>query len=219
MRSLQIVALATSGMLVASGCAITKREWGTCTMGGAAVGAIAGGIAGGALANNVDNDPTDSSRGGWIGGGIVGGGVVGALLGHLICDPVKEVPPVQAAAPPPPSPPAGTKVAELRGTNFAFNSARLTPEGESALGVVVSTMREHPDLHVRCEGYTDSVGSDAYNQALGQRRADTARQYIVDQGIDGSRIEAVSFGESKPVADNSTAEGRARNRRVEIVAE
>lgn len=220
MRRLQIVALATSAVVAASGCAMQKREWGTCTFGGAALGAIAGGITGGAVVNNIDDDKNDSARGGAIAGGIVGGALIGGLLGHLVCDPIKEAPVVEAAPPPPPPPPpAGTEIAELRGAHFEFDSARLTAAGESALDVVVSTMREHADLRVRCEGHTDSVGSDAYNQALGQRRADAVRQYLVDQGIDGSRVTAVSFGESRPAADNSTPEGRAENRRVEIIVE
>lgn len=219
MRRLQIVAVATSAAVLASGCAMQKREWGTCAFGGAALGAIAGGITGGTVVNNIDDDKNDSARGGAIAGGIVGGALIGGLLGHLICDPLKETPVAEAAPPPPPPPPAGTEIAELRGAHFEFDSARLTSAGESALDVVVSTMREHADMHVRSEGHTDSVGSDAYNQTLGQRRADAVRDYLVEQGIEGSRVSAVSFGESRPAADNSTPEGRAENRRVEIIVE
>ena len=102
---------------------------------------------------------------------------------------------------------------------YLFDSARLTAAGESALDVVVSTMREHADMRVSCEGHTDSVGSDAYNEALGQRRADAVRDYLVAQGIDAGRISTTSYGESKPAADNSTPEGRAENRRVEIIVQ
>lgn len=218
MRRLQIVALATTAIMMSSGCAITKREWGTCTIGGAAVGAIAGGLTGGIVVNNIDDDKNDSARGGAIAGGIVGGAVIGGLLGHLICDPVKTAPIVQAAPPPPP-PPAGTEIAELRGAHFEFDSARLTPAGEAALDVVVSTMQAQPDLHVSCEGHTDSVGSDAYNEMLGQRRADSVRDYLVANGIDAARVSTTSYGESRPAADNATAEGRAENRRVEVIAQ
>lgn len=219
MRKLPIVAVATTAMMVLSGCAAMKREWGACAVGGAAVGAIAGGLAGGTVVNNESSDRSDSLRGGAIAGGIVGGAVIGGLLGHLICDPVTKEPIVQAAAPPPPPPPSGTEIAELRGTHFEFDSARLTDAGKAALDSVVSTMQGQPDLRIRAEGHTDSLGSDAYNEALGRRRAEAVRDYLVSQGIDGSRISVVSFGETKPVADNATAEGRARNRRVEIIAE
>lgn len=219
MRRLDTTALAMVAIMLGSGCAVTKREWGTCALGGAALGAIAGGITGGAVVNNVDDDKNDSARGGAIAGGIVGGAAIGGLLGHLICDPLKPTPIVQAEAPPPPPPPAGTEIAELRGAHFEFDSARLTPAGEAALDVVVATMRAHPDLRVSCQGHTDSIGSDAYNEALGQRRADAARDYLIRQGIESGRVSAVSFGERMPVADNATAEGRAQNRRVEIVVE
>jgi OmpA-OmpF porin, OOP family len=74
-------------------------------------------------------------------------------------------------------------------------------------------------LHVSVDGYTDSVGSDAYNQKLSMRRAEAARRYLVDKGIDESRISVRAMGESNPVASNSTADGRAENRRVEIIAQ
>lgn len=218
MRTLHIGACAVMAVLLVSGCAVNKREWGSCTVAGAAFGGIAGGLAGGAAVNNASDDPNDSTRGAAIGGGIAGGALIGGLLGHLVCDPLKESPVVQAAPPPPP-PPAGTEIAELRGAHFDFDSARLTSAGEAALDGVVGTMNQHADLRVRCEGHTDSVGNDAYNQALGQRRADAVRDYLVAQGIDAGRIATDSFGETRPAADNATAEGRAQNRRVEIIVD
>jgi OOP family OmpA-OmpF porin len=70
---------------------------------------------------------------------------------------------------------------------------------------------------VRVEGHTDSQGSESYNQALSERRANTVLNYLVSNGIDGDRLSASGFGENSPVADNATAEGRARNRRVDLV--
>ena len=78
-------------------------------------------------------------------------------------------------------------------------------------------MKDKPDLRVSVEGHTDSVGSVAYNQTLSERRAKTVRDYLVSQGIDASRITTRGFGKSKPIASNDTAEGRAENRRVEII--
>jgi outer membrane protein OmpA-like peptidoglycan-associated protein len=69
------------------------------------------------------------------------------------------------------------------------------------------------------EGYTDSQGSDTYNLDLSQRRADAVRDYLVHRGYDSSRVQAHGIGEGRPIADNATAEGRANNRRVEIVLE
>ena len=204
--------------VLASSCAIGERKWGSCAVAGGIIGATAGGITGGALMNNLGDDPSDGERGGAIAGGIVGGGLLGALLGHVICDPMEEpvAAPAPAAAAPPP---AGTHIGELKGAHFAFNSAKLTPEGEARLADTVATLNKHSDLKVVCNGYTDSVGSQEYNLKLGQRRADTVRDYLVSQGIDASRIRTDSFGKENPVASNDTAEGRAENRRVEIVVE
>jgi OOP family OmpA-OmpF porin len=140
--------------------------------------------------------------------------VIGALLGRSLCEPAAPAP---VAAPPPP-PPTGTEIVEIRGTHFAFDSAKLTSEGRAILDQAVSVMGKHPGLTVRCEGHTDSRGSEAYNTGLGQRRADSVRDYLVSQGVSSSRIDTRSYGEALPAASNDTEAGRAQNRRVEIIA-
>jgi outer membrane protein OmpA-like peptidoglycan-associated protein len=95
----------------------------------------------------------------------------------------------------------------------------LLPGAETKLSQVVdalSTMEEH---NLVVEGFTDSQGSDDYNLVLAQRRADTVRSYIVSRGYPSGRVRASGIGEGRPIADNTTAEGRANNRRVEIVIE
>jgi len=219
MRKLRSLVALLAVAALASSCAMGGRKWGSCAVAGGVIGATAGGITGGALANNIPDDPSDGTRGGAIAGGIVGGGLLGALLGHVICDPMEEpvAQPAPAAAEAPP--PSGTHIGELKGANFAFNSAKITPEGEAKLGDTVATLQKHPDIKVTCNGYTDSVGSQQYNLKLGQRRADSVKSYLVSQGIDSSRISTGSFGKENPVASNDTAEGRAENRRVEIVVD
>jgi OOP family OmpA-OmpF porin len=217
MRKLKSLVALLAVAALASSCAMGERKWGSCAVAGGVIGATAGGITGGALVNNLDDDATDGERGGAIAGGIVGGGLLGALLGHVICDPIEE--PVAQPAPAPAPIPAGTHIGELKGANFAFNSAKITPEGETKLANTVATLQQHPDVKVVCSGYTDSVGSQQYNLKLGQRRADSVKNYLVSQGIDSSRIRTDSFGKEHPVATNDTAEGRAENRRVEIVVE
>ncbi|MGH7895871.1 MAG: OmpA family protein [Candidatus Binatia bacterium] len=212
MRRLEILA---SGLVVAltlSGCAAFKnREWDGCAIGGAVLGAAAGGITGGVVANNTaDNNTT---RGAAIGGGIVGGAALGALLGHLICDPVPEEP---KPAPPPP-PPAGTKISELPGANFDFNKATLKPEGKAKLDEAVQILNKYPDMKISVNGYTDSIGSDAYNLKLSERRAESAVAYLTSKGVAAGRLSVKGYGKSNPVADNKTEEGRARNRRVELI--
>jgi OOP family OmpA-OmpF porin len=163
---------------------------------------------------------TDSETAAAAAAGGVGGGIIGALLGHLICDPVKEAPP---PPPPPvakPAPPApGTKITEIKGPHFDFNKATIKPEGQRRLDEVVRLMRENPNLRIMAVGHTDSVGSDAYNLKLGERRAKAVADHLSSEGVSPSRIDVRSEGEARPVASNATAEGRAENRRVEIIAE
>ena len=197
-----------------AGCSAMQKPWGMGTLGGAIAGATAGGVAGGVAANNeaFNNGQTDDeTRGAAIGIGIVSGAALGAVLGHLFFD--KEAPPpAPVAAPPPPPKP----MLVLRGTNFAFDSAALTEEGIAQLADVVKSLKANPNVSISVEGHTDSVGPDAYNLRLSQRRAEVVETYLVGKGIAEDRIEARGFGESKPIADNNTAEGRAENRRVEI---
>ncbi len=213
MRRVELLAGGMAVAMTLTGCAsFQNREWGSCAVGGAIIGATVGGIAGGVTANNTGGD--DAVRGGAIGGGIVGGALLGGMLGHLVCDPVTEEP---KPAPPPPPPPAGTKISELPGANFDFNKATLKPEGKAKLDEAVALMNKHPDMHVSADGYTDSIGSDAYNMKLSQRRAEAVVSYLTSKGIAASRLTAVGHGKANPVADNKTEEGRARNRRVELV--
>lgn len=104
----------------------------------------------------------------------------------------------------------------LFGVNFEFNKSTLTPEASPILEHAVEMLKENPDLKVEIQGYTDNVGSDAYNQKLSEARANTVKDYLTQKGIEASRLTAVGFGKSNPIADNNTAAGRAQNRRVEF---
>lgn len=97
---------------------------------------------------------------------------------------------------------------------FETNSAELRPESSEELDRAAALLRDVPSITGVIEGHTDSNGSAEHNQRLSQRRALAVRDYLIAQGIDGSRLSARGLGESEPVADNSTAEGRAQNRRV-----
>jgi outer membrane protein OmpA-like peptidoglycan-associated protein len=219
MRELRTVAVGMAMLLAISGCALRDRQWGACAIAGGVIGATVGGVTGGTVVNNVDDHPTNGERGGAIAGGIVGGGALGALLGHVLCDPEKEPPP-PPPAPPPPAPPAkGTKLATVLATNFDFNKAVLKPSAAEVLAPAVKAMNDNPGLRVMVEGHTDSIGSEAYNMKLSVRRAEAVRAYLVKQGIAESRIDVKGFGKSKPVASNKTEEGRAENRRADVLAE
>jgi outer membrane protein OmpA-like peptidoglycan-associated protein len=100
---------------------------------------------------------------------------------------------------------------------FAFGKYDLQPPAREALAKFSGIVLAHPGLHLAVEGYTDSVGSDAFNQMLSEQRASTVRAYLITQGLDPNSITATGFGKSNPVASNDTPAGRQQNRRVEII--
>jgi outer membrane protein OmpA-like peptidoglycan-associated protein len=100
---------------------------------------------------------------------------------------------------------------------FDVNQATLTPGAMNNLSTLVAFLKEHPDRHVTIEGYTDSAGSEAYNLELSQRRAEAVRNFLLQSGIEASRLTATGYGEASPIAPNTTAAGRLQNRRVEVV--
>jgi outer membrane protein OmpA-like peptidoglycan-associated protein len=104
----------------------------------------------------------------------------------------------------------------LKGVNFQFNRAILTPDSRDTLMEVAKSLAGSPDVHVEVAGYTDSQGNSAYNQRLSQRRAEAVEKFLVDNGVSPAQLTARGYGKSKPVAPNKTASGRAQNRRVEL---
>lgn len=102
---------------------------------------------------------------------------------------------------------------------FDFDSAQLTPQANELLAQISKRLTDGAVIAVLVKGHTDSVGSDAYNEKLSQRRADSVAAFLVSQGVAASKVKAEGFGENQPVADNATDEGRAKNRRVEIVVD
>jgi OmpA-OmpF porin, OOP family len=108
------------------------------------------------------------------------------------------------------------KVVRLEGVTFEFNKTRLRPDSQTILNWVVGIMQKYPDMQVELAGYTDSIGSAAYNLKLSQRRAESVKEYLLEKGIDAARVQAKGYGKENPVATNKTDEGRERNRRVEL---
>jgi outer membrane protein OmpA-like peptidoglycan-associated protein len=102
------------------------------------------------------------------------------------------------------------------GIHFDTDKADLKPGAAKTLEEVVKLLTTHPDLAVEIQGHTDSTGSDEHNLDLSRRRAATVKSYLLLYGISGGRLTTTGFGESKPVGDNTTEEGRAINRRVEL---
>jgi len=103
------------------------------------------------------------------------------------------------------------------GIRFDVNKSTIKPESMGVLNSIAKLMEEHQDIRFSVEGHTDSDGDDASNQKLSEERAASVKNALVDLGIDTSRFETKGFGESNPVDENSTPEGKANNRRVEFI--
>lgn len=131
-------------------------------------------------------------------------------------------PPVPKPVPKPASKPAPIVTPEkptlvLEGVTFETDSAKLRPESREILDRVAESLRAWPEIRVEVQGHTDATGSTAHNLALSQARADAVRIHLAGRGVDPSRLVAKGYGESKPLAPNTTREGKAKNRRVELV--
>jgi outer membrane protein OmpA-like peptidoglycan-associated protein len=100
---------------------------------------------------------------------------------------------------------------------FDFNKYELKPEAREKLAKVSGILLAYPDLKTQVEGHTDNVGSEEYNQKLSEERAGTVRSYLVTQSVQEANVSSMGFGKTKPIADNATNAGRAKNRRVELV--
>lgn len=127
--------------------------------------------------------------------------------------------PAPMAAPAPivaPAPPAASKVTYAADAFFDFDKSVIKPAGKAKLDDLIGKIKDINLEVIIAVGHTDSVGSDSYNQKLSVRRSEAVKAYLVSKGIEKNRVYTEGKGEKQPVADNKTAEGRAKNRRVEI---
>lgn len=104
----------------------------------------------------------------------------------------------------------------IENVEFDFNKHNIKPEFYTTLEEVAGVMMENPSVTIRIDGHTDNIGGEEYNMKLGERRAEAARQFLMNQGVSAQRLSTDSLGYSRPVATNSTDWGRARNRRAEF---
>ncbi|QMV62032.1 outer membrane protein OmpA-like peptidoglycan-associated protein [Ectopseudomonas oleovorans] len=190
-----------------TGCAgLQKTDWPTC----AAVGGV-GGAALGAIESST-----------WAGGGAVAGAGLAAAYcwvhgadSQQVAVVEEEVVVEEVVV----AEPAEAVRVELD-VKFDFDKAQVKQESYGDIKALADFMKQYPQTSTVVEGHTDSVGSDAYNQGLSERRASAVRDVLVNQyGVESGRVQAVGYGESRPVADNATADGRAINRRVEAEVE
>lgn len=99
--------------------------------------------------------------------------------------------------------------------NFDFDSKDIKSQYAQKVEEFAKIMQDNPLLKAKIEGHTDSIGTDSYNQTLSLKRANAVRDALIEKGVEANRLEAVGYGESKPIANNATKDGRAENRRVE----
>ena len=151
--------------------------------------------------------------------GVVVAALMGGTLAGCCAQPPTPPPPpkVAAPAPPPPAPPPAKEKLVLRGVQFDFNKSNIRPGDAAVLDEAASALKNNPGVTVNVNGYCDAVGSVKYNQKLSERRAESVVKYLVKAGIPQDRLTPHGYGKTDFVATNDTAEGRAQNRRVELV--
>ncbi|MGB5598046.1 MAG: OmpA family protein [Thiothrix litoralis] len=203
MRTLLIGAVSAALM---AGCSPTGEM--TRAQQGALIGAIGGAV--------VGKNTGDKDRGHTIAGAVVGG-LAGAAIGNYMDE--QEAALRQNLQ--------GTGVEVTRQDNnivltmpdaitFDFGQATVKPQFYGVLGGLANTLNQFPETRIQIAGHTDNIGSDASNLQLSQQRANSVRTYLASTGVAAQRMQAVGYGESRPIADNSSDYGRAQNRRVEI---
>ncbi|HJT17820.1 MAG TPA: OmpA family protein [Thermoanaerobaculia bacterium] len=177
---------------------------------GAVIGGVAGAIAGALIGRHKGHTTT---RGAVVGG--VTGAAAGAIVGAMMDKQEQKLRQIQGVDVTRTSPDE-LNVRVQNEVLFDFNSSALRPASRDALRQMASVFQQYPNTTLSIEGFTDSIGTAAYNQRLSVRRADSVADYLEQVGVSGARMQTLGFGENQPVATNSTAAGRQQNRRVEI---
>ena len=178
---------------------------------GAVLGGVAGAIAGAVIGNNRGHH--SATRGAVVGG--VAGAAAGAVIGHMMDKQEQELRQIQGVNVTRTSP----NELDVRVQNevlFDFNSSALRSTSKDALRQMADVFSKYPNTTLSVQGYTDSIGTAAYNERLSERRADSVSNYLESIGVNGNRVKTVGYGESNPRSTNDTAAGRQQNRRVEI---
>jgi outer membrane protein OmpA-like peptidoglycan-associated protein len=203
--------VAVASLITVSGC-VTDPNTGQQKVSRTAIGAGAGAL-GGLLIGGLIGGGT----GRIIGAGI--GGLAGGAIGYTMDKQIKELRESTAGSGVDVTPTDNGQAILVNlpeGVTFDVGSAALQPGFRSTLDQIAQSMNQYPNSLIDVYGHTDSTGSDQFNQTLSENRARTVANYLTMQGVSAARIRSQGFGETMPVADNATEEGRRRNRRVEI---
>jgi len=194
--------------VLAIGIALSGASCANNTTKGAIVG-TAGGIAVGAAVGAA----AGSAAKGAIVGAVVGG-AAGAIIGHQMDKQARELQKIEGAKVERVG--EGIQVTFESGLLFDFDSDVLRPTARGNLQKLANSLDKYPNTDLLIAGHTDALGSGAYNQGLSERRARSAANYLISQGVSGARIVTRGLGETEPVASNETEAGRQANRRVEV---
>lgn len=192
-------------------CEATKNA--NNTQKGAVIGAGSGAVIGGVVGNNVGKGNTAL-------GAIIGGVVGGAAGGYIGSRMDKQAKQIEQEIP-------GAEVERVgEGINVTFDEAsgvyfdtekyNINEKSKETLNKLAAIFKEYPNTNVLVEGHTDDRGSDSYNLTLSKNRAQAVTSYMVSSGLDKGRFDTKWYGEAQPKYDNTTTEGRAKNRRVEL---
>jgi len=208
----KLTALVLGSAFILSSCTAVQNA--NNTQKGAAIGVVAGSVLGGILGNNIGKGGNTAL--GAVIGAAVGGGA-GAIIGKSMDNQAQKIEQVL---------PGAEVVRTEEGINlildeksnvtFEYNKSSLTPTAKENLNKLIEVFKEFPDTNLLIVGYTDNVGSQAYNLPLSEQRAKSVKDYLIQHGIAASRLTSVGRGMEEPIASNATPEGRAANRRVEI---
>jgi len=204
MRRIAVLGLVLALVFAAYGCASMSR-----TQKGAVIGGTSGAIVGGVIGDAAGNTAVGAILGAAI------GGAAGAAIGNYMDDQAEEMEQdlegarIERVG-------EGIKVTFESGILFDVDKSALRPVAKDNLTNLAEILRKYDDTNILIEGHTDSDGSEEYNQTLSERRASSVAAYLSMQNVDSRRMTTIGYGELQPVAENTTAQGKQANRRVEV---
>lgn len=203
-KSNLILPVILSLTILITGCASLSKAFK-----GGAIGTVAGGAAGAVIGRTSGNTAMGAVIGATVGG--VTGAIIGNKMDKQAAEIEKEVPGVNVERVG-----EGIVVEFTSDVLFGFDASALKSEAKVNLDKLVTILDKYPDTDIEIHGHTDSKGSLAYNQSLSERRAGSVSGYLISRNINSSRLTTLGYGEAKPIYDNETSDGRAKNRRVEF---
>lgn len=206
MKKLNIIIIVIlSGVVIISSCASMKKS-----TKGAAIGTAAGGAMGAVIGRASGNTGLGAIIGATVGGAT--GAIIGRQMDKQAAEIKNTVPDAKVERVG-----EGIVVEFSSSVLFDFNKSNVNPAAEPTLNKLLEILNKYPDTNIELQGHTDNTGSEKYNQTLSEKRARSVDDYLVQKGIVSNRMTTKGFGETIPKYDNTTAEGRAQNRRVEFL--